>query len=283
MTMEKQQYTHTTQEGFELAITKYSSGVFGKQPCLVYVHGFKGFKDWGFVPHVGSYFARKGIDVITFNFSHNGVAGHGEEFTELEKFAENTFSREVRETKEIINLCRNTQYFGTFLSKPLGLLGHSRGGGIALIAGSDSEDISGICTWNAVSTFDRYEKETKEKWKRQGYLEVVNSRTKQVFRLNVGLLEDLEKNGRKALHILEKVKVYKRPLLILHSQHDETVPMYESEQINIFGDSGLTDLRLIPETGHTFGTSHPFTGSTTALDLALDNTFSFFSHHLRLS
>ena len=283
MKMEKQDYTFTTKEGFDLAISKYSSGVFGKQPCLIYVHGFKGFKDWGFVPHVGAFFARRGIDLIAFNFSFNGIEGHGEEFTQLDEFAQNTFSREVSETREIINLCRNTQYFGTFLSKPLGLLGHSRGGGVALVAGNGSEDISAVCTWNSISTFDRYEKETKEKWKRQGYIEVVNSRTKQVYKLNVSLLEDLEKNGRKNLHILENAKELKRPLLILHAQHDETVPMYEAEQINIFGADQLTDLRLIPETGHTFGATHPFEGTTDALDLALDYTFDFFSHHLRLN
>ena len=280
--MEKQDYLYTTKAGNELGITKYSTGVFGKQPCIVYVHGFKAFKSWGFVPYMAEFFAKKGIDVITFNFSHNGVKKHEEVFGAPEMFAQNTFSLEVEETREIINLCRNTQYFGTFLSKPLGLLGHSRGGGIAVLAASSSKDVQAVCTWNAISTLDRYEKDTKEKWKRQGHLEVVNSRTKEVFQMNVQLLEDLEKNGRKALNILDNVRELKRPFLILHSQHDETVPMYEAEQLNIFGDPAQTTLRLIPDTGHTFGAKHPFEASTEALDLALGYSFEFFEHHLRL-
>jgi len=39
----------------------------------VYVHGFKGFKDWGFVPYIGETFASKGFAFLTFNFSHNGI------------------------------------------------------------------------------------------------------------------------------------------------------------------------------------------------------------------
>ncbi|MEM6631440.1 MAG: alpha/beta hydrolase [Bacteroidota bacterium] len=280
--MEKKDYLYTTQDGHELGITKYSKGVFGKQPCLVYVHGFKAFKNWGFVPYMAEFFAQKGIDVITFNFSHNGVKGHEAVFGAPELFAQNTFSREIKETREIINLCRNTQFFGTFLSKPLGLLGHSRGGGIAVLAVSAIPDVQAVCTWNAISTLDRYEKDTKEKWKRQGHLEVVNSRTKEVFQMNVGLLEDLEKNMRKGLNILDHVRELNRPLLILHSQNDETVPMYEAEQLNIFGDPALTTLRLIPDTGHTFGAVHPFDASTEALDLTLSYSLEFFAHHLRL-
>ena len=72
-------------------------------PCLIYVHGFKGFKDWGFIPYVGDYFSTRGFFVITFNFSHNGVGESLTEFNELEKFAKNTVSLEVEELTEIID------------------------------------------------------------------------------------------------------------------------------------------------------------------------------------
>jgi hypothetical protein len=71
-------------------------------PCIIFVHGFKGFKDWGFVPYRCEYFAENGFFVVSFNFSHNGVGERFTEFTELEKFAENTFSPEITELSEII-------------------------------------------------------------------------------------------------------------------------------------------------------------------------------------
>lgn len=43
---------------------------------LVICHGFKGFKDWGMFPYVGEKLSAW-LDVITFNFSHNGVLTPG--------------------------------------------------------------------------------------------------------------------------------------------------------------------------------------------------------------
>jgi hypothetical protein len=56
--------------------------------CIIFVHGFKGFKDWGFGPYLAKYLSTKGFFVITFNFSHNGVSIPMDEFTELDKFAQ---------------------------------------------------------------------------------------------------------------------------------------------------------------------------------------------------
>jgi predicted alpha/beta-fold hydrolase len=87
----------------KLGITVYGiDGSFAGKPCLIYVHGFKGFKDWGFIPFAAEYFAERGFLVITFNFSHNGINGNKLVFTELDKFANNTFSREISELKEVI-------------------------------------------------------------------------------------------------------------------------------------------------------------------------------------
>ena len=43
-------------------------------PVLIFLHGFKGFKDWGHFPMVAEYLARSGFAVLRFNFSHNGTS-----------------------------------------------------------------------------------------------------------------------------------------------------------------------------------------------------------------
>src|SRR3989339_708969 len=142
-------YTFSASDGEKLSITTYlnKSLFFGK--TLVFVHGFKGFKDWGFGPYLGEYFANRGFFVITFNFSHNGIGENKTEFNELEKFAKNTFSREVRELNEIISAFRN-DFFEVKGNTPLGLIGHSRGGAIVLLTASKRTDVDAIVTWAAI-------------------------------------------------------------------------------------------------------------------------------------
>ncbi len=273
-------FRYTTKKGHTLAITLYGEPSFGEHPCLLYLHGFKGFKDWGFVPYVGSYFAKRGFSFVTFNFSHNGIGPDGQTFTELEAFKNNTFSLELSETEELIHLLAHTDFFGRYLNQPLGLIGHSRGGGLSILTGSKSRDVKAVASWAAVSRFDRYPKADRQLWRKQGYLEVLNSRTQQVLQLGEEMLDDIEKNAKGSLNILQAAREIKKPLLILHGGSDESVPYYEAEELNIFGDPNLTRMQLIPETGHTFGASHPFAGTTPALEQVLDSTYQFFSEHL---
>lgn len=65
--------------------------------AIVVAHGFKGFKDWGFFPHLCECLARDGHAVVSFNFSLNGIGDDPTEFTQLENFARNTLSRDVDE------------------------------------------------------------------------------------------------------------------------------------------------------------------------------------------
>jgi hypothetical protein len=42
-------------------------------PIVLFVHGFKGFKDWGAYNLVAEYFVKQGFRFLKFNFSHNGT------------------------------------------------------------------------------------------------------------------------------------------------------------------------------------------------------------------
>ena len=65
---------------------------------IVYVHGFKGFKDWGSSNVVANTFAKNGFFFLKFNFSHNGVtAEHPTDFVDLEAFGNNNYWIELRE------------------------------------------------------------------------------------------------------------------------------------------------------------------------------------------
>ena len=77
---------------------------FNKAPLIIFAHGFKGFKDWGGFPYLCAKLAGDGFAVLSFNFSHNGVNNSSPmDFTELDKFAENTHSIELNDIKTVID------------------------------------------------------------------------------------------------------------------------------------------------------------------------------------
>ena len=272
-------FVFNTTQNDKLRITVYGEKNLSQSPCIILVHGFKGFKDWGFCPYIGEYFSRRNFFVITFNFSHNGIGENLTDFTELDKFAENTFSLEILELSEIINAYKNN-FFGECNNRPIGLLGHSRGGGISLLTSKQSHNIKAVAVWASVSDFDRYSERQKEVWRKKGVFEVLNTRTKQVMRLNVSLLDDLEKNKKTTLNIENAVKALDKPLFIAHGEQDLAVPVKEAETLYNWSNKKITEFHKIPGTGHTFDVKHPFEGTNPKLDSLLEKTENFFKNNL---
>jgi dienelactone hydrolase len=269
----------SVQNGNLLRITAFGIEHIENAPCLIFVHGFKGFKDWGFVPYIGEYFSEKGFFVLTFNFSHNGVGESLTEFDELDKFAENTFSLELSELNELIS-AYNFGFFGNSSNKGIGLIGHSRGGAISLLFGSVNDEVKAVSTWSAVSNLARYTERQKKEWKKRGFIEVLNTRTKQRMKLNISLLEDIENNLGGTLNIEGAVKSFNKPLLIVQGEEDLAVPVKEAKTLYNWSDQENTELIILPSTGHTFDIKHPFEGSNKKFDSVLDNTYSFFKTNL---
>jgi len=268
----------STSRNNKLRISAFGLKNLETSPCLIFVHGFKGFKDWGFGPYLGKFFADKGFFVVTFNFSHNGVGESRTEFDELDKFAENTFSLEISELTELIDAYKNG-FFGKTKNQKIGLVGHSRGGAISLLTASQKKDVDALAVWSSVAKLDRYSERQKENWKKKGVFEVLNQRTKHVMRLNLSLLEDIEKNGDTTLNIKRAVADLKRPLLLVHGEQDLAVPIVEGEQLFNWSDKTLTEFQKIPAAGHTFDIKHPFEGSNPKFDKVINLTIDFFNKH----
>lgn len=270
-----QNFVHFSSGKNKLTITAHGIENISDAPCIIFVHGFKGFKDWGFVPYISEFFAEKGFFALSFNFSHNGVGDSLTEFVELDKFAKNTFSLEIEELTEIINLYR-TSFFGKTSNAKIFLLGHSRGGAISVLTGSKIEAVNAIAIWSSVSTFDRYSERQKELWRKKGFFEVFNTRTKQAMGLNVSLLEDLEVHKDISLNIEKAVRKLNKPLFIAHGDQDLAVPLDEANLIYDWSDKSKTEYVIIPNAGHTFNCKHPFDGSNEKFDLLLEKTYNFF-------
>ena len=258
-----------------IRITGYGLENISSKACLIFVHGFKGFKDWGFGPYLARYFADKGLCVLTFNFSHNGIGDNPLEFSEIDKFASNTYSREVAELSAVVEAYK-VGFFGAppVSPKPV-LLGHSRGGAIALLTAARKPEVKAVALWASVSKLDRYSKRQKTEWRKRGFMEVRNQRTGQVMRLNASLLEDLEENSGDLLNIKKAVETLDRPLLIAHGDQDLAVQLKEGEELYSWSDKSKTEFFKLYATGHTFDVKHPFEGSNEKFERLLKKTYDF--------
>ncbi len=274
------EFSFSTATNDKISVSLYRDKNIEKHPCVIYVHGFKGFKDWGFIPYIAQKMTAQGFSFLAFNFSHNGIGENPEVFTELDKFSLNTHSLEVSEVMEVIRLCVEEELPHTMGLSPIFLMGHSRGGGAAILAAEKSPYVKAICTWASVYTYERYEKAEIQQWKQKGFVEVVNTRTGQIFKIGLPLLEDVLTNGQGSLNILNAVRKLNKPYMILHGDIDTTVHFYEAEQLNLYGDPALSHYELIRGGNHTFGAVHPFSGTTPELEKALQATIRFFKENL---
>jgi uncharacterized protein len=250
----------------------------GRRPrtAIVVVHGFKGFKDWGFFPYVSERLADAGHAVISFNFSRNGVGSDLATFDELEKFGTNTFTLELDELRAMIGRVIEGEVSG-WSPERVGVFGHSRGGGQAVLAAADDPRIASLVTWAAVATFDRWTDETKETWRRDGRIWIANARTRQQMPLDVTLLEDFESN-RARLDILAAARRLSAPWLVVHGLQDETVNVHDGR--TLVEAASTAEARWIENAGHTFQARHPFAGAPPELEEAIAATIEHFARTL---
>jgi dipeptidyl aminopeptidase/acylaminoacyl peptidase len=218
--------------------------------------------------------------LITFNFSGSGIGEDPETFTELDRFEANTIGKELVDLGAVLDAVTARRVpIGDADIRKLGVLGHSRGGGVALIRTGRDPRIRSLVTWAAVSRFLREEPEERAAWREAGYREVLNARTGQVFRLGVGLLEDLEAHAGiyDPLAAVARIQV---PTLLIHGTQDEAVSVEEGHALARAGSPGRCRLALIQGAGHTFGAAHPYAGTPASLELVFTKTLDWFRETL---
>jgi pimeloyl-ACP methyl ester carboxylesterase len=256
---------------------RYSKDTDKCLPLLLFCHGFKGFKDWGGFPYMLDKIANENIFVVSFNFSLNGVDNskvNPVDFERLDNFAINTFSKELDDLGCIINFLENEKDKYNYNFDSLIIAGHSRGGGVAILKTAEDKRIKKLITLASVAEFNRYGEETKRMWRERGFIEALNTRTKQKMRMNVSLLEDLENNYSR-LNIKEAMKKVEVPTLIIHGTEDLAVEKSEAETLYDLSQKDKTKLVILEKTGHTFGAVHPFAGTTPHLENVIEEIICF--------
>ncbi|HEY2804807.1 MAG TPA: alpha/beta fold hydrolase [Gemmatimonadales bacterium] len=259
-------------DGRPLPVDVRTAGSDGKRPAVVICHGFKGFKDWGFFPFLADRLAKAGFMAISFNFSGSGV-GEGMVFDQPDRFAHQ------RPTADLQDLATLSDWALAEGSGWLGLVGHSRGGGLAVLQAARDERVKALVTWAAIDHFLRWPDDEVARWRREGRIEIVNSRTGEVLTLLRDALDDIDAN-RAQLDVVAAAKYVRVPWLIAHGSADATVPVAVAQQLA--ADSGSARTELLVEAGgdHGFGAKHPWAGSNPIFDDVLDQTVKLFASAL---
>ncbi len=249
-----------------------------KTPVVIFCHGFKGFKDWGHFNWVAGEFAQQGLAFLKFNFSHNGIAENNlNELSDLKAFAENNYIKELKDLGLVIDHVEKEAEQYKIDKSEIYLIGHSRGGGIALLKASDDKRVKKLALWASLSEFESFFRpETIEEWNKAGVVYAVNKRTGQQLPLNKQFYDNYLEN-KDRLDIRKAAKIMSTPLLIIHGDQDESVPVSHAEALyNIVQHSILIK---VEGGNHTFGAKHPFDEAidlTETLQELVENTVEFF-------
>ncbi len=233
-----------------------------KTPIIVFLHGFKGFKDWGAFNHMAQYWTKKGFLVFKINFSHNGTTIKNPlEFEDLEAFGANTITKELSDIATLINfICNKKSILPKRNIEDIRLVGHSRGGSTAIIYAAKDKRIKKIITLSAVSDLEKryFNQKNQKEWQEKDVVIIENGRTNQKMPLYESFYKDFKKNpaNYSVKEATQKLNQTKTPQLIIHGAKDIAVTTQDAQDILEWSDSNA-ELILIEDANHTYNTKHP--------------------------
>ena len=230
-------------------------------PIILFCHGFKGFKDWGHWEVIAKEFAQAGYCFVKFNFSHNGTTPEFPlDFADLEAFGQNNYSKELKDLEIVLDWITQPEASKSISlnTRNITLIGHSRGGPIALLGAINHPSVLKVVTWAGVHRLDyAWQKEgfSMEDWKEKGVYHVLNGRTKQEMPLYYQLYENYKANETQFSmpQILSKLPI---PYLIVHGTNDPAVSI--DSAYDLHQKSPHSTLVLIDGANHVFDGKHPF-------------------------
>ena len=250
-------------------------------PVVFIVHGFKGFKDWGFFPELARRIANAGLAAIRLNFSHNGVGLDADEqdFTRLDLFRRNRPSYELSDLLTAVDAVKNNQLFAAHKldSDRIGFLGHSRGGPISILAGSKFEGAP-VVTWASVRRL-AWNPVQAEAFTNEGELRIPNARTGQIMTLDKSAYDDITPLPT-SLDVNPALRKLGRRFLGLHGDQDQAVPLTSLDGLFEAAGQSVPEESTIAAADHVMNARHPYQGTTPELDQAISLSISHLRTHL---
>ncbi|WP_422359748.1 alpha/beta hydrolase family protein [Reichenbachiella sp.] len=263
MMVKKEQILHSKHKGRTFGIDYRYEPDGQQKPVILFVHGFKGFKDAMHFNAIAEEVGKQGFVYVKMNMSHNGVTpDHPQDFVDLEAFGNNNFSIELDDLTIVIDHISNHQLD---ISKNeidisrLFLVGHSRGGAVSILKACEDTRVRRLVTWAAVPDLEAFwSEEFVKEWKEKGVQYIKNARTHQDMPLYYQMVEDFEKDSSR-FRIADQLEKLNVPFLAIHGTEDETVPV--ESLLLLKGAYPAIQTHRVEGANHTFGGKHPWTAS----------------------
>jgi uncharacterized protein len=156
--MQKHAFIIAGVDGKPMATDLYlpASGV--NLPLVVYAHGFNGFKDWGNFSRIATPFTEAGLAILAFNFSHNGTTPQApEDFADLEAFGHNNYTKQLFDLGCVLDWITDecSKISPAIHPGQISLIGHSMGGGIAILKAATDARIKKVVGWASICQCSR--------------------------------------------------------------------------------------------------------------------------------
>ena len=236
-------------------------------PIVVFVHGFKGFKDWGAWNLVADYMAIANTFFVKINLSHNGVKSNDlSDINDPETFGENNFSIELDDIGKVLDWLTddNEEYRHYYNTEDITLIGHSRGAATCLLRAMEDERVQRVITWAGAFNIEKYTAMEEDSiWRERGYVEVKNGRTGDTYKIGYQFRQDYLDNSER-LSLKTKIQEFDQALMLLHGDDDQVAPISNSKKIHQVVKQSLF---LEMDGDHVFGASHPWTSDVLPEDL----------------
>ncbi|MGO4549151.1 alpha/beta hydrolase family protein [Paenibacillus sp. 2TAB23] len=154
------------------------------------------------------------------------------------------------------------------------LVGHSRGGGNSVLFAAEHPEIRGVVSWNGIANVNLFGAAFREQVLKDGIGYVTNARTKQEMPIEAVVFEDIDLN-RERFAIVAKAAALQTPVLFIQGGQDSERLLAGFHLLQ----AAAPHHRFAKLEGatHTFGTVHPFAGTTDDLERAIAITGAFFA------
>lgn len=222
--------------------------------CVLMIHGFKGYKDYGFIPVMAHDLCAQGVLVHRFNLSTSGMTNDTGTFARPDLFELDTWTRQVDDVRCVLRAIKDGVLTGR--GTPRFLVGHSRGGATALLTAGrhrDEAELSGVVTINAVDRCCRMNDDEQRAMLERGYTLTESARTGQTLRIDARWLRE-QLQDPDAHNVLLQASRCGVGVCVMHGDEDDAVHMSAGEAI---ANHAGTPLIVLAGSNHVLNMPNP--------------------------
>lgn len=246
-------------------------------PLVIIINGHNGFYNYGFFPYLQQQLFKNNTSSYSFNYSHGGIISDSDFFEDIKSYEKNCMRLEVEDVMCVLHNLTSESFKN---HKKVFLLAHSLGGVPTIFSAKKAQDenikIAGIILISTVKQLNFWPKEKIEEWTKNKVFYQKNNRTNQLLPLGEEFLNEVLESDTK-WNVKNEIQQLRQPVLILHGENDESVPMENGTTLFkwILSSNKKSSLKLIQEASHTFNTKHPFSGTTAQLEEMIEVVTGF--------